>query len=98
MSLRGANQGSQGIEEVSWVFPEPEPDGANTFGSDVWVDVSVSMDDYAGYYKLSEGQRECRLDSPIDKLLKKLGKLRSSLSDFLSFAFMTRKGRTLAQG
>ena len=51
MSLRGANRGSQGIEEVSWVFPEPEPDGTNAFGSDVWVDVSVSMDEYAGYYK-----------------------------------------------
>ena len=51
VSLRGANRGSQGIEEVSWVFPEPEPNGANAFGSDVWVDVSVSMDEYAGHYK-----------------------------------------------
>ena len=50
VSLREANR-SQGIEEVSWVFPEPEPNGANAVGSDVWVDVSVSMDEYPGHYK-----------------------------------------------
>ena len=65
-----------------------------------WMFGSMSRYRWAntlGIINLSEGRGECRLDSPIDKLFKKLSKLRSSLSDFLGFASSTQS-RTLAQG